>query len=127
MKLLHSQLSDAILASFYAVYNTLGNGFLEKVYENALKIELESAGLAVAQQMPIHVHYRDKLVGEYFADLCVEDKVVLELKSVEKLVSGHVSQLHNYLKATKYEVGLLLNFGPKPEFERRVYENNNLR
>jgi len=77
--------------------------------------------------MPIQVQYRDKLVGEYIADLCVEDNVILELKSVEKLVPGHVSQLHNYLKATKYEVGLLLNFGPKPEFERRVFENNNPR
>lgn len=126
-KLLHGEITEAILAAFFNVYNSLGHGFLEKVYENALKIELEESGVAVKQQMPIQVRYRDRVVGEYFADLCVDDKVIVELKSVDKLIPAHVSQLYNYLRATEYEVGLLLNFGPKPEFERRVSENNDPR
>ncbi len=121
--LLHGELTERIVGAFYTVYNSLGYGFLEKVYENALKIELEEAGITVEQQHPIQVLYRDQEIGEYFADLCVDRKVILELKSVEKLVPGHLSQLYNYLKATSYEVGLLMNFGPKPEFERRIFEN----
>jgi len=124
-KLLHGELTERILGSFYIVYNSLGYGFLEKVYENALKIELEESGFPVEQQLPIQVRYRDRVIGDYFADLCADNKVILELKSVEKLNATHVAQLYNYLKSTNYEVGLLLNFGPKPEFERRVFENKN--
>lgn len=121
--LLHGEITEQILGSFYTVYNSLGHGFLEKVYENALKFDLQDAGLAVGQQVPINVMYNGRVAGEYFADLCIENKVIVELKSVEKLMPQHRAQLHNYLKATEYEVGLLLNFGPKPEFERRVHEN----
>lgn len=125
--LLHGELTERILGAYYAVYNSLGYGFLEKVYENALKFELEDAGIRVEQQMPIKVSYRGRVAGEYFADLCVDDKIVVELTSVEKLNPIHRSQLHNYLKSTNYEVGLLLNFGPKPEFERRIHENKDPR
>ncbi len=125
--LLHGEITETVLASFYTVYNSLGYGFLEKVYENALRIELEENGINVVQQRPIEVRYRGKPIGEYFADLCVEEKVIIELKSAEKIVAAHRSQLHNYLKATEYEVGLLLNFGPTPEFERRVSESTHQR
>jgi GxxExxY protein len=120
---LHSDLTSKILSSFYKVYNKLGYGFLEKVYENALKIELESEGLLVEKQKPIAVFYNEHLVGEYFADLIVDNKVILELKASEFIRDEHEFQLINYLKATEIEVGLLLNFGKKPEFKRKVFSN----
>jgi GxxExxY protein len=119
----HVELTNNIIRAFYAVYNTLGYGFLEKVYENALAIELRKMGLKVAQQVPVPVHYEGNLVGEYFADLVVDGKVIVELKAVKELASEHKAQLLNYLKATDYEVGLLLNFGPKPEVKRMAFEN----
>ena len=120
----HSALTEQIIACFYAVYKTLGYGFLEKVYENALCIELSNHGLSVVQQRPISVWYANQIVGEYFADLVVEDLVLVEIKAVKSLLDEHEAQLLNYLKATPYEVGLLLNFGPKPEQKRRSFENN---
>lgn len=123
MELLHKELTDKIIKAFYKVYNTLGYGFLEKVYENALKIELEKSGLNVVPQMPIKVYYEGEIVGEYFADLCAENAVIVELKASDSLSNAHEAQLVNYLKATKIEVGLLLNFGPKPEFVRKVFTN----
>jgi GxxExxY protein len=120
---LHSDLTSKILSCFYKVYNKLGYGFLEKVYENALKIELESKGLLVEKQKPIAVFYNEHLVGEYFADLIVDNKVILELKASESIRDEHEFQLINYLKATEIEVGLLLNFGKKPEFKRKVFSN----
>ena len=118
----HKELTDAIIGAFYHVYNTLGYGFLEKVYENALAHELRKRGLQVAQQVPIKVFYDGVVVGEYFADLLVNELVMLELKSVETIVPEHEAQMVNYLKSTKVEVGLLLNFGPKPEVKRKVYD-----
>ncbi len=119
--LLYADLTEQILQAFYTVYNTLGYGFLEKVYENALALELRCLGLNVKQQAPIRVYYRGQVVGEYFADLVVEGKVILELKAVESIAPAHEAQLVNYLRATGIPVGLLLNFGPKPQFRRRVF------
>ena len=123
MSILHKDITDKIIKAFYTVYDTLGYGFLEKVYENALKIELEKSGLDVVAQLPITVYYVGSLVGEYYADLCVEGKVIIELKAAEKIAHTHEEQLVNYLKATNIEVGLLLNFGKKPEFIRKIFSN----
>lgn len=123
--LLHQDITDTILKSFYEVYNSLGFGFLEKVYENALKIEIEGSGLICLQQVPIPVHYKQEIVGNYFADLLVDDKVLIELKAAENICVEHELQVLNYLKATNIEVGLLLNFGRKPEFKRKIFSNNN--
>ena len=120
----HSELTEKIIACFYAVYKNLGYGFLEKVYENALCIELTDNGLSVIQQRHISVWYANQIVGEYFADLVIEDLVLVEIKAVKALLDEHEAQLLNYLKATPYEVGLLLNFGPKPMQKRRSFENN---
>lgn len=122
-QILYQNITSQIISCFYKVYNTLGFGFLEKVYENALKIELEKSGLKVQKQRPIDVNYEGQLVGEYFADLVVEDKIILELKAVESLIPEHEYQLINYLKATEIEVGLLLNFGKKPEIRRKIFSN----
>lgn len=118
---LHKELTAEIIRCFYVVYNALGFGFLEKVYENALRIELIKAGLSVVKQMPVTVYYDEQVVGEYFADLVVEKKIILELKAAESLCEEHELQLINYLKATDYEIGLLLNFGKKPEIRRKIF------
>jgi len=123
-ELIHSDITGQIIKSFYSVYNTLGYGFLEKVYENSLAIELRESGLTVVQQKPISVFYKDTNVGEYFADLLVENAVIVELKSAEKLITAHEAQLLNYLRATNIEVGLLLNFGQSPDHKRKVYTND---
>ena len=121
----YSQLTGKIIKIFYTVYNLLGGyGFLEKVYENGLALRLRQAGFTVKQQYPIKVYLDGEVIGEYFADLLVNDVVIIELKSVEELAEEHEAQLLNYLKATKYEVGLLLNFGPKPEIRRKAYDNS---
>jgi len=120
----HGALTDAVINCFYAVYGTLGHGFLEKVYENALMHELNKRGIQAEAQRPISVHYDGRVVGEYFADLIVEDCLILEIKSVRCLLPEHEAQLLNYLKATDIEVGLLLNFGPKPEVKRKVFDND---
>ena len=119
--MIHKELTDKIIRAFYKVYNTLGYGFLEKVYENALIIELENNGINVEAQKPISVLYENRVVGEYFADLCVDGTVIIELKAADTLSKVHETQLINYLKATGIEVGLLLNFGRKPEFVRKVF------
>lgn len=119
----HSETTGKIIKAFYKVYNTLGYGFLEKVYENALVSELEQTNLNVLQQAPIKVFYNEKEVGDYFADLIIENSVIVELKSVENILSIHEAQLLNYLKATKIEVGLLLNFGATAEYRRKVFDN----
>lgn len=105
------------------MYNTLGYGFLEKVYENALLIELKSMGLKAKRQVPVKVFYQEQMVGDYYADIIVEDHVIIELKAAEALCEEHEYQLINYLKATNIEVGLLLNFGKKPQFSRKVFTN----
>ncbi len=123
MDLLHKEITDKILKSFYKVYNELGFGFLEKVYENALFIELTSMGLFCEKQKQIKVHYNENLVGEYFADIIVNGSVIIELKAAEDLVEEHELQVINYLKATEMEVGLLLNFGKTPAFKRKIFTN----
>ena len=123
--LLYSKETEIIIHSFYKVYNTLGYGFLEKVYENSLLLELQKNNLTVKQQYPINVFYDDKVVGEYFADLLVNDKIILELKTTKKLSQENEFQLINYLKATGFEIGLLLNFGEKAEFVRKIFTNDN--
>ncbi len=123
MDILYKEISDKILRAFYNVYNTLGYGFLEKVYENAMFIELKILGMKCERQKPIEVFYKNEKVGDYYADIIVEDKIILELKSAETLAPEHEAQLLNYLKATDIEIGFLLNFGKKPEFKRMILEN----
>lgn len=119
----HTDITEKIIKAFYKVYNTLGFGFLEKVYENAMFIELRNMGLFVEKQRRIKVFYEEQEVGDYFADLIVDEKVIIELKASESLCEEHEFQLINYLKATEIEVGLLLNFGKKPEFKRKIFTN----
>ena len=119
--MLHKELTSETINAFYTVYNALGYGFLEKVYENALTHELSQRDLRVQQQKPIKVYYDGVVAGEYFADLLVDDKVIVELKAAKAISEGHKAQLINYLKATGTKVGLILNFGPKPTFARRVF------
>lgn len=121
--LLHQALTDDILEFFYEVYNELGLGFIEKVYQNALFLELQSRGYKVVAQQRCAVYYKSRVVGEFFSDIVVNDVVILELKAVESIHPDHVRQLMNYLRATPIEVGLLLNFGKDPEFVRKVYFN----
>lgn len=120
----HSEITDLIIKVYYNVFNKLGFGFLEKVYENAMMIELKKLGLNPMQQAPIKVVYDNIEIGKYFADILVNDLVIIELKAAEGLVEEHELQLINYLKATELEVGLLLNFGKIPQFKRKVFDNN---
>ena len=122
--LLHKSITDIILKVYYEVYNGLGYGFLEKVYQNAMYFELKSLGYKVEAQKQIKVYFKQQLVGEYYSDLLVEDKVIVELKACDLLMNIHVAQIMNYLKATEIEVGLLLNFGEEPEFKRLIYTND---
>jgi GxxExxY protein len=124
MELLHKELTEQILKAFYDVYNELGFGFLEKVYQNALYLELKSRGFHVEAQKKITVYYKNVTVGDYYADLVVNNLIILELKATETLVKESEYQLINYLRATNIEVGLLLNFGTKPEFRRKVFGND---
>ncbi len=124
MPLKHEELTDKIIGGFYDVYNTLGPGFLEKVYENALYVELTKRGLTVEQQKPIKVYYDSHPVGDYYADLIVNNAVIIEIKAAEGISLAHEAQLYNYLKATEIEVGLLLNFGSSPEFRRKFLTND---
>ncbi|MBP6686953.1 MAG: GxxExxY protein [Lacibacter sp.] len=123
---LHQELTDKIIRCFYNVYNGLGYEFLEKVYENALLIELRNSGLIAENQFPIKVYYQESEVGSYYADILVENKVILELKAgdMEQAIINHELQLTNYLKATNYEVGLLLLFGIKPQVKRKIFSND---
>jgi len=122
-RLKYKKITDSILKSFYEVYNELGDGFLESVYENALYIVLTGYGLCVEKQKEISVLFRGKLIGNFKPDLIINEKVIVELKAISSLDAAHEAQLINYLKATHIEVGLLLNFGRKPEFKRFVYDN----
>ena len=121
MELLHKDITDKTIKAFYKVYNELGFGFLEKVYQNALFLELISMDLYCEKQKQIKVHYNGQIIGEYFADLIVNNLVIIELKAAETLVKEHELQLINYLKATEIEVGLLLNFGKYPQFKRKIF------
>ena len=120
----YKTLTAAIISLFYKVYNRLGYGFLEKVYENAMMYEFKKAEIAAVSQSPIKVLYEEEILGEYFADILVDDKVIIEIKAAKSLTPDHKAQLLNYLKATDKEVGLLLNFGPKPEVSRKVFDNS---
>jgi GxxExxY protein len=115
--------TDAILGAFYDVYNQLGSGFLESVYESSMEIDLREAGITVARQREIKVFFRSHCVGKFIADLLVNNEVLVELKAVRAITAIHEAQVINLLKATNLEVGLILNFGPKPEFKRIVYSN----
>ena len=115
-------LTQIIIGCAYKVHNALGPGFLERVYENALRIELEKIGLRVKQQEPINVSYDGQVVGEYFADLWVDERVVIELKAAQSLDKRHEVQLVNYLTATGIDCGLLLNFGPSVQAKRKFRE-----
>jgi len=119
----HGLVTDQILRVFYDVYNELGHGFLESVYHRSLVLALESTGLKVCSQVGIPVWFRGQQVGNFIADLLVENCVLLELKAARSLDSSHHAQLRNYLKATEIEVGLLLNFGERPEFKRVIFDN----
>jgi GxxExxY protein len=121
----HASVTEAIIGAFYRVYNEMGYGFLEKVYENAMVIALMDSGLTVVQQAPIQVHFAGRVVGRYDADLLVNDLVIVELKVANAIAPEHEAQLLNYLKATPYEVGLLLNFSPtKAEVKRKAFRND---
>ena len=119
----HSEITNLIIKAYYNVYNKLGYGFLEKVYENSMMIELRKFGLNCKKQIPIKVHYDDEVAGDYFADIIVNNVVIVELKAAKLLCEEHEIQLVNYLKATEIEVGLLLNFDKKTELKRKVFNN----
>ncbi len=123
--MVEQELTGEIIKAFYKVYNALGHGFIERVYHNAMILELTSSGFRVESQKPIAVYYRGKIVGNFAADLIVEDRVILELKAKERIVEAHEAQLLNYLRSTMIEIGLLLNFGKQPEFKRKYFSNKN--
>ena len=123
--LLHKEITDIIIACFYRVYNDLGYGFLERVYQNALYFALIDEGLQCETEKSIKVYHNGRVVGDYRADLLVENCVLLEIKTSEELSDANEKQLINYLKATDFEVGLLLNFGKKPQLRRKIFTNNN--
>jgi len=124
MELLHKDLTDKIIQVFFRVYRELGYGFLEKVYHNAMLIELKLQGFDCQSQQKINVYYQGRDVGEYYSDITVNSLIILELKASEVLVEANESQLINYLRATRFEVGLLLNFGKNPEFRRKIFTND---
>jgi GxxExxY protein len=120
----HSELTGQIIKAAQDVHNTLGYGFLEKVYHKALLIELPKCGLLVESEKQITVEYDGQSVGEYFVDILVENKVILEIKAVKQINPDYEVQLVNYLKATKIDVGLLLNFGPSLQVKRKIFETS---
>lgn len=123
MEYYHQELTGDIIKAFYRVYNELGFGFLEKVYQNALYLELTQSGFKVETNKKISVFYKSQEVGYYIADMVVNDTIILELKACDIIIDEFEYQLLNYLRATKYEVGLLLNFGKKAEFKRKLFHN----
>jgi GxxExxY protein len=122
--MLYDELSEEIINLFFEVYNELGYGFLEKVYKNALYFEIKDAGHKCETEKAIEVFYKYRNVGQYYADIVVDDKIILELKVAESISQAHEYQLINYLRATRYEVGYVLNFGKKPEFKRILLTND---
>ena len=121
--LVPKELVDKILKQFYRVHYNLGYGFLERVYKNAMYFALIDIGLKCEVEKNIKVYHDNRVVGEYFADLLIEDCIMLELKTCEEINPAHEAQLINYLKATEIEVGYILNFGKKPQFSRKVFSN----
>jgi GxxExxY protein len=126
-RLVGGDITERTIGVFYDVYNELGFGFLEAVYSKAMFVALGEAGIAATIEEPISVRFRDQIIGHYRADLVVERCVLLELKAARDLSPAHDVQVLNYLRATDYEVGLLLNFGPRPSFRRLVFENTRKR
>ena len=124
---IHRELAEKVIGVFYDVYNELGFGFLESVYQSAIIQALRSVGLKADGQTKLPVYFRGIVVGDYIADIVVESKLLLELKAADDLASAHDAQLLNYLKATTVELGLLLNFGPKPKIKRLVFSNDRKR
>ena len=124
--MLHQELTKKIIGCAFTVYNTLGAGFLEKVYEQALILELKASGLSVRSQEPLSVKNRDQIIGDYFADLIVEDQVICELKAVDVLKKAHEVQFVNYLVATGIDVGVLINFGDSVTVRRKYREYKKL-
>ena len=122
-KLKHKEVTDIVLKSFYDVYNELGHGFLESIYEKAMCIVLEQNGIGVESQKEISVYFQGQVIGNFRADIVVNDLIILELKAVHQIAPTHEAQLINYLKATSIEVGMLLNFGEKPTFKRMAFDN----
>jgi len=120
----HKELTETIIGVFYEVYNELGHGFLESVYERAFEVALTSRGFNVLRQIQIPVWFRGQKVGDFVADVLVDKSVLLELKAARMLDSSHEAQLLNYLRATEIEVGILFNFGIKPEFRRLAFDNS---
>ena len=121
---LYQEETNRIIAAFYEVYNALGYGFLEKVYQNAFYQELVRRGFQCEAQKHVEVYFKGCKVGDYFADIIVNDSIILELKTVETLCPEHEAQLINYLRSTEIEVGLLLNFGLRPQVCRRIFTND---
>ncbi len=119
-----NDLTEKIIKAFYKVYNTLGYGFLEKVYVKALMIELEKMGILAIAESAINVYYGSIIIGVYSTDILVENQIIVEVKATKMLTLDHEAQLLHYLKATRIEVGLLFNFGPKPEVKRRIFDNS---
>ncbi len=119
----YRELTEQVLKIFYRVYNKLGYGFLERIYENAMMIELKKESISAISQSAIKVVYDGEALGEYYADILVDNKVIVEIKAAKNLAEEHEAQLLNYLKATDIEIGLLLNFGPKPEIRRKAFDN----
>jgi len=122
--MLHEEKTQKIIKAFYKVYNTLGYGFLEKVYQKALLIELRKIGFDCSEEAPVKVYYEEYQVGDYRADIIVDNCIIIENKAAEALAEENEYQLINYLKATEIGVGLLLNFGKKPEFRRKIFTND---
>jgi len=125
MALAHGEVTNRVLRTFFSVYNELGVGFVESVYHNSMLRALLDESLGVRSEHQIEVYFRKAVVGQFHADLVVEDCVVLELKAVRTLLPDHNAQLMNYLRASWFEVGLVLNFGRVPEFKRLIFSNSN--
>lgn len=121
----YQELTRKTIGCFYQVYNALGYGFLETIYQNAMIIELARAGIQTECQYPVNIVYGDNIIGQFFLDIVVENVIIVELKAVQTLLAQHEAQLTNYLNATEFEVGLLLNFGPLAQIRRKVYDNEN--
>jgi len=119
----HAELTNTVIAVFYEVYNEIGSGFLESIYHQAMRIALEQKGMQVAIEVPVPVFFRTYKVGDFRADLVVNNLILLELKALQTLEKIHEQQITHYLKATPLEVGLLLNFGPQPQIRRSIFDN----
>jgi GxxExxY protein len=127
VRLAHGEITHEIIGAFYDVYNGLGHGFVESVYAKALRIALKMRGVHFELEVPLTVHYLDQLVGEFRADLVVEGCVIVELKAADKVVGAHESQMLNYLRAAKLQVGLILNFGPRASTRRLIWTGERIK